>query len=46
MTLPHDATGLSAVYDCGISDHTHLLILKKNISNYKISELNKYYKQE
>ena len=27
MALPHDATGLSAVCDCGISDHTHLLFL-------------------
>ena len=25
VALPHDATGLSAVCDCGISDHTHLL---------------------
>ena len=23
--LPHGATGLSAVCDCGIPDHTHLL---------------------
>ena len=25
VALPHDATGLSAVCDCGIPDHTHLL---------------------
>ena len=25
LVLPHDATGLSAVCDCGIPDHTHLL---------------------
>ena len=24
MALPHDATGLSAVCDCGISDNTNL----------------------
>ena len=26
--LPRGAMGLSAVCDCGISDHTHLLFLK------------------
>ena len=26
VALPHDATGLSAVRDCGISYHTHLLL--------------------
>ena len=25
LALPRDATGLSAVCDCGIPDHTHLL---------------------
>ena len=33
--LPHGATGLSAVCDCGISDHTHLLFL--SISNDIVS---------
>ena len=28
VALPHDATGLSAVCDCGIPDHTHLLFLQ------------------
>ena len=27
MARPHDATGLSAVCECGIADHTHLLLL-------------------
>ena len=25
VALPHDATGLSAVCDCGIPEHTHYL---------------------
>ena len=25
VALPHDAMGLSAVCDCDISDHTHLI---------------------
>ena len=33
MALPRGAIGLSAVCDCGISDHTHLLFLKKIGSN-------------
>ena len=28
VALPRDAIGLSAVCDCGISDHTHVLFLK------------------
>ena len=31
VALPHGATGLSAVCDCGIPDHTHLLFFKLSI---------------
>ena len=27
VALSHDATGLSAVCECGIPDHTHLVLL-------------------
>ena len=30
VALPPDAMGLSAVRDCGITDHTHLLFLSGN----------------
>ena len=30
VALPHDATGLSVVCECGIPDHTHLLFLNES----------------
>ena len=50
MALPRGAMGLSAVCDCGISDHTHLIflinvkyivwrdILSRTLSNLTICE--------
>ena len=31
VRISHNATGLSAVCDCGISDHTHLLFLTRRL---------------
>ena len=31
--LPHDVQGLSAVCDCGIPDHNHLLFLQRNFEH-------------
>ena len=31
VTLPHGATGLSAVCDCGVPDYTYLLFFLKKV---------------
>ena len=40
MALPHGAVGLSAVYDCGIPDHNHLLFLVSHQKDSKIRKSN------
>ena len=38
MALPRGAMGLSAVCDCGISDHTHLLFLNRIVGKPNFSD--------
>ena len=43
MTFPHGAVGWSALCDCSISDHTHLLFLMDvAISTCSINKLNRF----
>ena len=46
VALPHDATDLSAVCDCGIPDHTHLLLLVSNRLLMSICQLCKWKVQQ